>query len=249
MNAITTITFSTTQNSENRLATAISEANETLSTIQALLATQNETARSIAANETLKHKYQIGRIYGTLKAYLDCMPDKIASNQKINGIPLNFWIKMKVDEHVLDILEKTKGYVYAHFNSVDHKGIYEKLPYQIFTYSFTYNEKKFKDCFPNNTHEFVLGFSESYSEVFHEIAAFKQIETDCTDPKMQDIWRNWEYFFKRDVSDYRIDGEFLLLKDGPYATSVYKFMNKDVYENIRSYDDSEFTETAFDFKF
>ena len=246
MNAITTITFSTTQNSENRLATAISEANETLSTIQALLATQNETARSIAAKETLKHKYQIGRIYGTLKAYLDCMPDKIASNQKIDGIPLNFWIKMKVDEHVYEVTCRS-----SNWNSIeqDISKRYWNFARHICYFGTDDFEKRFKEFFPYNTHVFVLGFSESYSEAFHEIAKNEKIETDFTTPKLQDIWKNWDFFFKRDVYDYRLDGKFLF-SFFQNCDPEYHFVNENVYASIRNHNNSaEFSEKSFDLNF
>ena len=117
-------------------------------------------------------------------------------------------------------------------------------------------EERFEGFFPNGIHRFVLGFAIGYSETFHEIAAQACIKTEFTDPKTQDIWRNWEYFLKRDVHEYRLDGNYLFMYHGginvtkdsaiPFYNNS-RYVNKDVYEALRSRKISDFVDKPFEF--
>jgi len=102
------LTISNNKNSEFRGALMASKAKDTSEIIEALSATGNKTAMTLIAEQKKIYKYQVGYVLGSLKANLDCLPDEIASRQKMNGIPLNLMIKMKVDENVLDVRETMK---------------------------------------------------------------------------------------------------------------------------------------------
>ena len=91
------LTFSNTPLSMSRVAQMIYKAKETSVVIEALASTGNQTASALIYEQKLNYQFQLGYILGVLKANLDCLPDEIASRQKVNGIPLNHLIKMKVD--------------------------------------------------------------------------------------------------------------------------------------------------------
>lgn len=249
------ISINTTPNSVNKFVSMISAAKETYSVIQALSATENKTARALVAEQILKHKYQLGQILGTLKANLDCLPEDIAISQKVNGIPLNFLIKMKVDEYVLDIREVSEKQEMT--TATEYEKKYRSLSECICGYGYNtdFNEERFKAFFPRGTHMFVLGFAEGYSDTFHQIAASESVTTDYTDPKTQDIWKNWEFFLKREVYEYRIDGKFLFISEDTSFNNAtqtgYNLLsvNQSVYKKLKARDDSKFTESSFDFSF
>ena len=245
------LTISNTPNSMSRVYTMAAKAKETFDIVEALSATGNKTAIVLINEQKLNQQFQVGYVFGSLKANLDCLPDEIAARQKMNGL-----IKMKVDEFVLDVREVSHAQEMTGYT--DYEGKYRRLSECIcgFGYNMSFIEERFESFFPNGIHRFVLGFAVGYSETFHEIAAQACIKTEFTDPKTQDIWRNWEFFLKRDVHEYRLDGNYLFMYHGgfnctgdssiPYGNNSH-YVNKDVYETLKSRKSSDFVDKPFEF--
>jgi len=252
------LTISNNENGMFRGALMASKAKDTFEIIEALTATGNKTAIALIAEQEKIQKYQVGYVFGSLKANLDCLPDEIASRQKMNGIPLDLMIKMKVDEYVLDVRETIK--VNEMTVAEDYMAKYRRLSECIcgFGYNMSFIEDRFESFFPKGMHMFVLGFAVGYSETFHEIAANANIPTEYTDPKSQDIWKNWQYFLKRDVHEYRIDGRYLFMYHGgfncsgdeciPFGNNT-RNVNENVYELLKARRPSEFVDRSFTFKY
>lgn len=250
------LTISNTPNSMSRVYTMAAKAKESFDIVEALSATGNKTALALIDEQKRNQQFQVGYVFGSLKANLDCLPEEIAARQKMNGIPLDFLIKMKVDEFVLDVREVSHAQELTWYTDYARK--YRSLSECIcgFGYNMSFNEERFEGFFPNRIHRFVLGFAIGYSETFHEIAAQACIKTEFTDPKTQDIWRNWEYFLKRDVHEYRLDGNYLFMYHGginvtkdsaiPFYNNS-RYVNKDVYEALRSRKISDFVDKPFEF--
>lgn len=250
------LTISNTPNSMSRVYTMVAKAKESFDIVEALSATGNKTARALIDEQKRNQQFQVGYVFGSLKANLDCLPEEIAARQKMNGIPLDFLIKMKVDEFVLDVREVSRAQELTGYTDYARK--YRSLSECIcgFGYNMSFIEERFEGFFPNGIHRFVLGFAIGYSETFHEIAAQACIKTEFTDPKTQDIWRNWEYFLKRDVHEYRLDGNYLFMYHGginvtkdsaiPFYNNS-RYVNKDVYEALRSRKISDFVDKPFEF--
>lgn len=250
------LTISNTPNSMSRVYTMAAKAKESFDIVEALNATGNKTALALIDEQKRNQQFQVGYVFGSLKANLDCLPEEIAARQKMNGIPLDFLIKMKVDEFVLDVREVSHAQELTGYT--DYEGKYRRLSECIcgFGYNMSFIEERFESFFPNGIHRFVLGFAVGYSETFHEIAAQACIKTEFTDPKTQDIWRNWEFFLKRDVHEYRLDGNYLFMYHGgfnctgdssiPYGNNSH-YVNKDVYETLKSRKSSDFVDKPFEF--
>lgn len=250
------LTISNTPNSMSRVYTMAAKAKESFDIVEALSATGNKTALALTDEQKRNQQFQVGYVFGSLKANLDCLPEEIAARQKMNGIPLDFLIKMKVDEFVLNVREVSHAQEMTGYT--DYEGKYRRLSECIcgFGYNMSFIEERFESFFPNGIHRFVLGFAVGYSETFHEIAAQTCIKTEFTDPKTQDIWRNWEFFLKRDVHEYRLDGNYLFMYHGgfnctgdssiPYGNNSH-YVNKDVYETLKSRKSSDFVDKPFEF--
>ena len=247
--AITPNTMSTVYN-------MAAKAKESSEIIEELTAIGSITAIALINEQKRNQQFQVGYVFGSLKANLDCLPDEIAARQKMNGIPLNLLIKMKVDEFVLDVREVSHAQEMTGYT--DYEGKYRCLSECIcgFGYNMSFIEERFESFFPNGIYRFVLGFAVGYSETFHEIAAQACIKTEFTDPKTQDIWRNWEFFLKRDVHEYHLDGNYLFMYHGgfnctgdssiPYGNNSH-YVNKDVYETLKSRKSSDFVDKPFEF--
>ena len=247
--AITPNTMSTVYN-------MAAKAKESSEIIEELTAIGSITAIALINEQKRNQQFQVGYVFGSLKANLDCLPDEIAARQKMNGIPLNLLIKMKVDEFVLDVREVSHAQEMTGYT--DYEGKYRCLSECIcgFGYNMSFIEERFESFFPNGIHRFVLGFAVGYSETFHEIAAQACIKTEFTDPKTQDIWKNWEFFLKRDVHEYRLDGNYLFMYHGgfnctgdgsiPYGNNSH-YVNNDVYETLKSRKSSDFVDKPFEF--
>ncbi len=157
------------------------------------------------------------------------LPDEI-SEQQIEGIPLNFLIKMVVDKNVLDIRENGKPDELTVNTRYEDK--YLRLSEIVcgVGYGLVFNEEYFERFFPNGMHMFVLGFAEGYSETLHGIAKQAKVEMDLTDPKKQDIWKNYPFFLNRDCNEYRLDGKYIDLSCHP----KFEELNKNVYNIIKN---------------
>lgn len=232
------------KNTMARVAEIASQAKETKNTLDALTAFENKTAQTLVHAIRDKYLHEMGYVMGGLKANLDTMPEEIASTLVINSIPLNLMIKMKVDEFVLDQREKHK-ITWLSCDS-DYSRQYRYLSEMIcgYGYNMYFINERFEAYFPAGIHHFVEGFANGYSETFHEIAEKCGINTEHTNPKEQDIWRNWQYFICRDCVEYRIDGKYLFMYHGgwcpedptiPYRNNE-KIVNENVYELIRAHD-------------
>lgn len=250
------LTFGNAPNAMSRVYTMAANAKEIFEIIESLSATGNKTALALINEQELNYKFQVGYVLGALKANFDCLPEEIATRQKMNGIPLNLLIKMKVDEFVLDVREVSDAQEMTSYT--DYEGKYRRLSECIcgFGYNMSFIEERFESFFPKGIHRFVLGFAVGYSETFHEIAAQACISTEFTDPKTQDIWRNWEFFLKRDVHEYRLDGNYLFMYHGGFNCSGDSsipcgnnchYVNKDVYDNLKARQSSDFIDKSFEF--
>ena len=226
--------------------------------INALSAMGTKTAMALAYEQKGYRLYYHGYVLGALKANLDTLPDDVKQMQKKNGILLDLYIKMRVDENVLDVREESNAQEMT--SATEYEKKYRRLSETIcgFGYNMSFIQERFEAFFPNGTHRFVLGFAIGYSETFHEIAAQSCIKTDFTDPKTQDIWKNWEFFLKRDVHEYRLDGNFLFMYHGGYNCSGdssiplgnnWQYVNREVYEALRKRDLSEFADKTFKYDF
>lgn len=250
------LTISNTHKSMQRMYQMAEKAKESFAIIEALTAMNNKTAKALIEEQKLNQQYQVGYVFGALKANYDTLPDEIANRQKMNGLPLNLLIKMKVDQFVIDIREKS--YAQDFTGARDYEERYRRLSECIcgFGYGMTFKEKNFEDFFPNGTHRFVLGFAEGYSETFHEIAASAGVSTEVTSPKSQDIWKNWRFFLDREVHEYRLDGKYLFMYHGgfnctedksiPYGNNI-KIVNLGVYDALKARKSASFVDQKFDF--
>lgn len=232
----------------------ISEAIVALSTITCK---DNATLTALLAEQKKQEKYQLGCTLGLLKAYIDTLPTRIANSQKINGIPLDLMIKLKVDEEVLNQRENLT-HVQNFTLETDYWRCYRRLSELIcgYGYNMCFNQDRFEEFYPDGMHLFVSGFAGGYSCGFHTIAADSGIETTTTHTIKQDIWRNWPYFLKHDVTEYRLDGKFLYMYHGgincsgdsdvPYGNNVH-FVNSDVYERLQTRPEGDFVAHTFNF--
>lgn len=203
---------------------------------------QTKTTAAMLEKQNLLYQYQMGYILGLLKANNDCLPDDIAAQQTINGIPVGLAIKIKVDNMVLQPREEIGPNELTYETEYWNK--YRRLSELIcgFGYNMRFSEERFEAFFPNGMHRFVLGFAEGYSKCFHMLADEAGIETVCTDPKTQDIWKNWMFFLKDDVEEYRLDGKYLFLYHGGYNWTKdrniphgnnEKLVNQEVYRLLK----------------
>lgn len=142
------LTISNTPNSMSRVYTMAAKAKETFDIVEALSATGNKTAIVLINEQKLNQQFQVGYVFGSLKANLDCLPDEIAARQKMNGIPLNLLIKMKVDEFVLDVREVSHAQEMTGYT--DYEGKYRRLSECIcgFGYNMSFIEERFESFFP-----------------------------------------------------------------------------------------------------
>lgn len=193
--------------------------------------------------ETMQLKYYLGRYLGTLKCFLDTLPPHVARKQKINDVPIDIFIKTKVDENVMDILDREHpagtltdyfpGGVDKYVND-NQFYVYVKLLDVICGYrgSKNFNQKNFSKLFPDSVSKFVTGFASAYNEMFVEICAAYGKQTSRTDYLREDIWKNWLFFFSHGCYEYRLDGKYIdQMSRKPLET--YE-PNKDLYYLLQS---------------
>lgn len=252
------LTFSNSPSFLSQVFRMTSKAKEANEIIGALTTQKNKATILLIDEQMQKQQFRAGYVIGALKANSDCLPEEIASQQKLNGIPLDLFIKRKVDNFVLDVREISNPI--EKIITADYEVEYRKLSECIcgFGYSMKFSERRFKDFYPKGIHMFVHGFAEGYSQTFHEFAQQACIPTDFTDPKTQDIWKNWEFFLKRDTHEYRLDGKYLFMYHGgynctgddsiPYGNNCRR-VNEKVYEMLKARKNSNFVERPFNFEF
>lgn len=248
---------------KSELETAMRKLTETGEVITSLSnisgTSNNQTLDAMLNEQKLIQKHQMRYILGLIKANYDTLPDALASQQKLGGVPLDLLVKLKVDEFVLIPREEKR--VSDMTIEKEYWSKYRRLSETIcgFGYNMYFIKERFERFFPDGMHEFVLGFAEGYSFGFHAIAAASGVETITTNPKTQDIWRNWEFFLKHDCHEYRLDGSYLYMYHGgancssdpnvPYGNNV-KLVNKGVYQKLKARRiDSNFSNKEFDFGF
>lgn len=245
-------------NSATRITDMAAKATETQSIIDALSATNNKTAQALVKEQKLNHLYQLGYILGCMKADYDCMPDELAAQQKFNGIPVNLLVKMKIDEMVLDAREEAHADDFTRETEYSRK--YRRLCEMIcgYGYNMSFIEDRFERFYPNGSHKVVEGFATGYSETFHDICNVYGIETATTDPKTQDIWKNFEFFTKREVHEYTLEGLYHYMYNGgvncsgnpnvPYGSNM-RMVNEGVYQKLKARSACEFEKTQVNFNF
>lgn len=193
--------------------------------------------------ETMQLKYDLGRYLGTLKCFLDTLPPHIARKQKIEDVPIDIFIKTKVDENVMDILDREypngtltdyfPGGVDKYVNDTQFY-VYVKLLDAICGYrgSKNFNQKNFSKLFPGSVSKFVIGFASAYNEMFVDICAAYGKQTSRTDYLKEDIWKNWLFFFSHGCYEYRLDGKYID-QTSPKTFETYE-ANKDLYYLLQS---------------
>lgn len=189
-----------------------------------------------------------GWCLGMLKAWHDVMPKAIQDNLKVNNIPLNIFIKMQIDKMVYDELLKRRPSteIVSGFGFKEMNGYMEN--YKNFRqticgcgYECLFMEERFRKGFCGNTSYAVEGFARGYSELISTLAQGDEHYTHKSDPKEEDIWKNWQYFLKHDCLDYCIEGTYIpMYSDGtPFYRNQYKTgfwteeRNTGLYESLR----------------
>lgn len=237
----------------------IKEIEETIVGLNSIDRKNNRTLNAMLDDQKSQLRYQQGYRIGLLKALIDTMPPELAKNQTINNVPLGMLIKLKIDEEVLEKLEKNgkvSGPYAPKFNESPWYN-YRRFCELIcgYGYNMYFLQERFEECFPNGMHNFIHGFADAYSTAFHAIAAEAGISTERTETIQQDIWKNWQFFFTHEVTEYRLDGSYMFMYHGginvldsdiPYGNNV-RVLNTGVYEKLQSRSSSEFTPYAFKF--
>ena len=238
------------------------DINETITAMKSLYS-KSPTLTALLKEQRTLEKAQLGFILGFMKAWLDTLPEDIARTQKINGIPVDLLIKLKVDENVLNILEEkhSNGFWKHATSATEYFDKYRRLSEMIcgYGYNMYFIQRRYEEFYPNGMHNFVSGFANGYSNAFQTICVEAGIDTQKdTDPVEQDIWKNWPYFCTHDCHEYRIDGKYLFMYHGgatspkypnaPYGNNL-KLIKQGVYEKLQVRTPENFSETAFNFVF
>lgn len=236
----------------------LSDISETIVALSAVQTQNNQTLLSLLTEQKNAQQYQMGYTLGIMKAYVDTLPAEVANHQRINGVPLDLLIKLKVDEAVLNQREMIKNVCNFTFETL-YWSRYRRLSEAIcgYGYNLYFIQERFEQFYPNGMHNFVAGFARGYSSAFHTIATECGIETVTTEPVEQDIWKNYPYFLSHEVHEYRLDGKYLFMyhggcnftgKDLPCGNNV-QIVNKGVYEKLQSRPVDDFTPCEFTFEF
>lgn len=235
------------------------EINDTIAGLSSL-SKKSATVVALLEEQYRLARYQLGYTLGLMKAYIDTLPAELAAKQKINGIPVDLLIKIKVDEEVLNKREasrKAHDFTYE----TEYWKRYRRLSESIcgYGYNMYFIEERYHEFYPEGIHDFVSGFANGYSNGFHTIATEAGI-TDLviTKPVEQDIWKNWPFFLNREVHEYRLDGKYLYMyhggwncsgdRDMPYGDNV-RMVNHGVYEKLQARPVSDFVDMEFNFGF
>lgn len=188
--------------------------------------------------EEMKFKY-----LGKLKAWIDSLPEEVASDVTIDDVPLELYIKMFVDSKVLDILEAERGaYVkYPSFGfSSELKPIeaYEKLVRYISGYGYCLNfvEERYKEFFKEDIADCITAFAKGYHEMICTLANSVGFAFNLPCRRTEEeVFRNWTYFLRRDSMEYSLEGIFINPYVGHTLGSIYReeYYNHDLYKTLR----------------
>lgn len=217
----------------------------------------SESIEAMKAQQDGTCKYNMGAILGTLKAFNDTLPEEIAAMQRVNEVPLDMLIKIKIDQIVTEQRKKNRPMEMT--SETSYMAKYRRLSEMIcgYGYNMYFLEDRFKEFFPG-VHKIVLGFAEAYSEYFHKLASVMGIQTVTTSPKTQDIWKNWMYFLDPKTTKYSLEGTYLYMYHGGWNCSGnpnipckdnQKVVNQGAYAVMRDRNPEEFEKAQFDFTF
>ncbi len=240
------------------LSDNVSKIREIQGTINALNSIDlkgNRTLSDMLAEQESHLRYQRGYTLGLLKALIDTLPPQIAEEQKFANVPLSTLIKLKIDDEVLNKLEVTHP-PFAPDANASYWSNYRRYSELIcgYGYNMTFLQSRFEECYPAGIHNFVSGFAAAYSTAFHVIAAESGLRTEWTEPTGQDIWKNWLFFHRHEVSEYRLDGSYLFMCHGGFNYTGDKsiryqdnvrVVNTDVYEKLQRRPLSDFSPHEF----
>lgn len=244
---------------EEELKGRIAKYEDSLGVQKALerITLQSESIEAMRAQQTRDCNYNMGAILGTLKAYVDTLPEEVAAKQRINGVPLDMMIKLKTDQLIRQ--ERNKNNPQEMTTDTSYMGKYRRLSELIcgYGYNMCFIDARFKEFFPG-VYTVVLGFAEAYSENFHKLASRLGIQTVTTNPKTQDIWKNWMFFLDLETTKYSLEGNYLFMYHGGcnYTGNPnipggdnQKEVNKGTYAKMRSRDPRKFQSVEFNFTF
>lgn len=233
----------------------MAEYNRTIDALKQVPLKGNETLARMIAEQAEFAREQLGYTLGLIKANLDSLPVKVAMQQRINEIPVDVMIKMKVDHEVLEQREKLGTNDMTPAKEYDKK--YRRLSELIcgYGYNCSFIPERFREFYPKGMHRFVRGFANGYSSALHTIAEEEGIKMQRTDPVTQDIWKNYPYFLDHGCREYSLEGKYLFMYHGgwncsgnphtPYGNNV-QMINQNLYQKLQARDVSEFTSTEFD---
>ena len=248
------------KNETSELRSRIDKYHDSLNVKNALekLTIPSESIEAMKAQQDGTCKYNMGAILGTLKAFNDTtLPEEVAAMQRINNVPLDMLIKVKIDQIVTEQRKKNRPMEMT--SETSYMAKYRRLSEMIcgYGYNMYFLEDRFKEFFPG-VYTIVLGFAEAYSEYFHKLASVMGIQTVTTSPKTQDIWKNWMYFLDSKTTKYSLEGTYLYMYHGgwncsgnpniPYKDNQ-KVVNKGTYAVMRGRNPEEFEKAQFDFTF
>lgn len=246
-------------NFKSELEGRIDKYHDSLNVKNALekLTIPSESIEAMKAQQEGTCKYNMGAILGTLKAFNDTLPEEVAAMQRINDVPLDMLIKVKIDQIVTEQRKKNRPMEMT--SETSYMAKYRRLSEMIcgYGYNMYFLEDRFKEFFPG-VHKIVLGFAEAYSEYFHKLASVMGIQTVTTSPKTQDIWKNWMYFLDPKTTKYSLEGTYLYMYHGGWNCSGnpnipckdnQKVVNQGAYAVMRDRNPEEFEKAQFDFTF
>lgn len=231
------------------------EYENTIEAMKQISLEKSETLMLLEAEQFNLSKEQFGYILGLLKANLDSLPDEIARTQKINDVPIDILIKLKVDQEVLE--QRRKKNVSDMTVATKYWDKYRRLSELIcgYGYNCSFIPERFEQFYPGTMHHFVRGFANGYSSALHTIAEEEGIMMRRTDPVTQDIWKNWPFFLEPGCKEYSLEGKYLFMYHGgwncsgdpntPYGNNL-QIVNEGVYAKLKSRDVKGFTSKEFD---
>jgi len=225
------------------LTVAFESLNEKAEIVKMLQASKDEVITEMVDDYQKQQQMQIPYLLGLLKANLDILPSEYADQQIVDCIPLDYYIKMIVNERVLCKRERMKT-VCEMTLETEYWRKYRRLSETIcgYGYNMYFIEDRFKRFYPEGLHEFVTAFAKGYSAAFHTAAKRVGIETVVTDPVTQDIWKNWPFFLEYGTRKYRLDGKYMYMYHGGYNCtgddtipfgSNTKIINEHVYTMLK----------------